>query len=93
VVPNWLAIPILLSFERVVAKSSADNLSQVLMQVLMHQKGLTKKMICTRFMTFGVNGVFTFQGTGLGVTWQISNVWAPHSIGVHYMAHKTNLVV
>jgi hypothetical protein len=24
---------------------------------------------------------------------QITNGWAPHSMGVHYMAHRTNLVV
>jgi hypothetical protein len=50
-------------------------------------------LIGTRFMTFGTDGVSTFQGIRLGVTWQIYNAWAPHSMGVHCMAHKTNLIV
>jgi hypothetical protein len=63
-----LAISIFLSFECVVAKSNVNNLTQALMQALMHQKGFTKKLIGTRFMTFGTDGVSTFQGIRLGVT-------------------------
>ncbi len=44
-------------------------------------------------MTFGVDGVSIFQRTRLGVTLQIFDVQAPHSIGVHCIVHKTNLVV
>jgi hypothetical protein len=42
VVQNWLLIPILLSLEDVVARFSVDNLTQVLIQVLMNQGGLFK---------------------------------------------------
>jgi hypothetical protein len=38
------------------------------MQTLMHQGGFIKELIGCRFMTFGANGVFVFQGTKLGVT-------------------------
>jgi len=44
-------------------------------------------------MTFGTDGVLVFQGTKSSVTWQIFDAWAPHSIGVHCMAHRTNLAV
>jgi hypothetical protein len=44
-------------------------------------------------MTFGADGVSIYQKTRLSVTWHILYAWAPHSIRVHYMAHKTNLVV
>jgi hypothetical protein len=44
-------------------------------------------------MTFGVDGVFVFQGIKLGVTWQIFDGWVPHFMGVHYVAHKTHLGV
>jgi hypothetical protein len=37
-------------------------------------KGVSKKLISSRFMTFGANGVSTFQRIRLGVTWKISNV-------------------
>ncbi len=92
-VQNWLKIPIFLSLDRVVVGLGVDNLIQVLMQVLMHQGGLTKDLICIKFMTFGADGVFVFQATRSSGTWQIFDAWAPHSIGVHCMAHKTNLVV
>jgi hypothetical protein len=38
-----------------------DNLIQVLIQVLMHQRGLTKYLIGIKLMTFGANGVFCFS--------------------------------
>jgi hypothetical protein len=63
------------------------------MQSLMHQRGLTKKLIGIRLMTFRANGVSTFQGTKSGVIRQISDAWAPHSIGVHYMAHRIDLAI
>ncbi len=53
---NWLQIPILFSFEHVVVGSSVDNLTQVLLQSLMNQGGLTKDIISKRLMTFGANG-------------------------------------
>jgi hypothetical protein len=73
--------------------SGADNLTQALMQALMQEGGLAKDLIGKRLMTFGADGVFVFQGTKSSVTKQITNGWAPHSMGVHYMVHKTNLVV
>jgi hypothetical protein len=42
VVQNWLKLPIFLSLECVVVKSNADNLTLILMQALMHQRGLTE---------------------------------------------------
>jgi hypothetical protein len=44
-------------------------------------------------MTFGVDGVFIFQGVKSRLTKQISNGWVLHSMGVHCMVHKTNLVI
>jgi len=46
----------------VVVGSSVDNLTQVLMQTLMNQGGLTKDIIGKKLMTFGANGVYVFQG-------------------------------
>jgi hypothetical protein len=51
-----------------------------------------KKLV--QFVTFFHTWLhFVFQGTRSSVIWQISDVWTPHSIGVHYMAHRTNLEV
>jgi hypothetical protein len=59
----------------------------------MNQGGLTKDMIGTRYMTFGVDGVYVFQGVKSRVTKHIFDGWALHSMGVHCMAYRTNLVV
>ncbi len=40
-----------------VARLGVDNLTQVLMQSLMNQGGLTKDMIGKRLMTFGAIGI------------------------------------
>jgi hypothetical protein len=93
VVQNCLRILILFSFECVVTRLGVDNFTQILMQALMHEGGLMKYLIGKKLMTFSANGVYVFQGIKLGVTQQISNEWAPHSTGVHYMAHRTNLAV
>ncbi len=72
---------------------NVDNLIHVLMQSLMNQGGLTKDMIGKRFMTFGVDGVYVSQVAKSRVTKHIYDGWAFHSMGVHCMAYKTNLVV
>ncbi len=48
--------------------SGVDNLTQVHMQALMHQGGLTKYLICTKLMAFGTDGVSIFQGIRLSGT-------------------------
>jgi hypothetical protein len=48
--------------------SSVDNLTQVLMQTLMNQGGLTKDMISKKLMTFSANGVYVFQGVRSRIT-------------------------
>jgi hypothetical protein len=63
-----LRIPILLSLECAAVGSGANNLTQVLMQALMHERGLTKDLISKRLMAFGAKGVFVFQGTKSSVT-------------------------
>jgi hypothetical protein len=81
VVQNWLQILIFISFECVVLGSSVDNPTQILMQALMHEGGLTKDLVGMKLITFSANGVFVFQSTRLSVTQQISNGWAPHFHG------------
>ncbi len=51
-----------------VVRSGVDNLTQVHMQALMHQGGLTKYLICTKLMAFGLDAVSIFQGIRLGAT-------------------------
>ncbi len=92
-VENWLRIPILFSFEHVVVGLGANNLTQVHMEALMHEGGLTTNLIGKKLTTFGANGVSVFQGVKLGVIQQIFDGWVPHSTKVHCMVHETNLEV
>ncbi len=50
-----------------VVESSVDNLIQVFMQATLMNGGFTKYLIGNMFLTFGVDGVFVFQGIRLGV--------------------------
>jgi hypothetical protein len=63
------------------------------MQALMHEGGLTKDLIGKKLMTFSAYGVSIIQGIRSGVIQQISEGWVSHSMGVHCMAHRTNLIV
>jgi hypothetical protein len=83
---EWKRLPILLNLQRVVNGSIVDNLTYLIIQNLieygrLNEVDITKKLIC-----FGANGVMVFHGVKGGVT-------IPFVSGVHYMAHRTNLVV
>lgn len=49
---------------------------------------MAERMVC-----FGADGVSVFQGLRTGVTMQLKQQHAPFMIGVHCMAHQTNLAV
>ncbi len=51
-----------------VVESSVDNLIQVFMQATLMHEGFTKDLIGNMLLTFGVDGVFVFQGITLDVT-------------------------
>jgi hypothetical protein len=55
--------------------------------------GSPKDQIVQKVICFKVDGVNVFQGTKNGVTKQIHDTYALHSIGVHCMAHCINLAI
>jgi hypothetical protein len=63
------------------------------MEALMIGGGVSRDQIAYKLICFGVDGVNVFQDTNSGITKQIKENYAPHSIGVHCMAHYTNLVM
>ncbi len=81
---NWVRIPILISLDRVVEGSWIDNLAKVMMEGLMINCGLPRDQIAQKLICFRANGVNVFQGTKSGVTKQIRDNYAPHSIGPLY---------
>ncbi len=86
-VQNWVRILIFISLDKVLEGLSSDNLTKVIMEALIIGGGLPRDQIAQKLICFGVDGVNVFQGTKNGVTKHIHDTYAPHSIGVHCMAH------
>jgi hypothetical protein len=42
-------------------------------------------------MCFGADGASVLQGSKNGVTQKLQTGYAPHMLGVHYVAHRSNL--
>jgi hypothetical protein len=63
------------------------------MEALTIDEGFLRDQVAQKLIYFGANGVNVFQGTKNGVTKHIHDTYAFHPIGVHCMAHNTNLVV
>ena len=93
IVRDWKRIHVLLTLERVVEGGIADNLTAVIVNVARAYGGLTEQKIREGLITFGADGVSTFQGAKTGVTVQLVTKHAPFMVGVHCMAHRTNLAV
>ena len=55
--------------------------------------GLSNQKISEGLITFGANGVSTSQGAKSSVKMQLINKHAPFMMGVHWMAHQTNIDV
>ncbi len=72
--------------------SGSLNLTKSIMVVLMKCGGLTREDVAKRLLCFGANGTSIFSQWETRVTRQIKDVWAPFSMGVHCVAHKSNLV-
>jgi len=68
----------------VVEGSWIDNLAKVIMEGFMIDCGLPRDQIAQKLICFKVNGVNVFQGAKSGVTKQIKDNYAPHSIGPLY---------
>jgi hypothetical protein len=66
---------------------------QLITKTLIIKGALNKKYIFRKLISFGANGVIVFQGIKSDVTMQIQEKYAPHMVGVHYIAQHTNLVV
>ncbi len=63
------------------------------MNSMMKGGRLSREELSKKLMCFGANEVNMFQGGKIKVTKQIKDSWAPFSMGVHCVAHYTNLVV
>ncbi len=73
--------------------SRSLNLTKSVMVALMKCGGLTREDVAKRLLCFGANGASIFSQGEISVTRQIKDVWAPFSMGVPCVAHKSNLVI
>jgi hypothetical protein len=89
----WSQMLILLTLQHVVENEIADKFTLMIVQSLMQQRGLIQEKTFKRFVCFGVDGAFVFQGCCIKVITQLKEKYFPYMMGQHYMAHKTNLVV
>ncbi len=93
VVYGWTKVLILICVDRTIDGLGSNNLTQVIMNFMMKGGELSKVKLSKKLVCFGVDGVNVFQGSKIGVTKRIKNSWGPFSMGVHYVAHYTNLIV
>ncbi len=63
------------------------------MNYLMAQGGLKEEEHGSKLVSFGVDGVNTFQGLRPGITFQIQCQYVPFIMSMHYMVHWTNLTI
>jgi hypothetical protein len=55
--------------------------------------GLSQGQITKHLVGLGVDGAFTFQRVKFGIINLMKIKHEPFFIGIHYMAHKTNLAM
>lgn len=93
VVRDWKQIPLSLTLERVVEAGTSIYLTSVIGNAAHAYEGLSKHEIEEGLITFGAYGVSTFPSAKSGITVQLVNKHALFMVGIHYVAHHTNLVV
>ena len=86
-------VPILLSLSCLEGGNGALAVREMIEGMLSHHFGLSPAKVASRLVCFGADGVSVFQGRKNGVTTQMRQHMAPFVIGVHCMAHRTNLAV
>lgn len=90
---DWKRIPLFITLERVVEGGTTNNCTTVIVNVVHVYEGLSNQKIRKGLITFGVDGVSTYQGVKSGFIVKLINKHTPFMVGVYCMAHHTNLVV
>jgi hypothetical protein len=86
-------LPILLSLSRLTKGNSASAVKECIMTSLSWHGGLVDNAVVERLVCFGANGMSVFQGCRSSVMQQLKDQEAQFILGVHCMAHCTNLAV
>jgi hypothetical protein len=86
-------LPILLSLSRLTEGNGASAVKESILTFLSWHRGIVDSLVAERLVCFGTDGVSMFQGCRTGVTQQLKDQDTPFCLGVHCMAHRTNLAV
>ncbi len=83
----------MLLLPQVVDGATSDDIKRILVDVMVLYGYLTQESVASKLITFGTNGVSVFQGVITSVTIQLKDQTTPFMTGMHYMSHRTNLVL
>ena len=86
-------LSILLGLQRLAEGNGAEAVTDAILAHMLHHGGLHAAQIARKLVSFGGDGVSVFQRSRLGVTTRLKHQHAPFMIGVHFLAHRTNLAV
>ncbi len=90
---NWKCVFILLTLEKVEEGATLDNIKGVILDAMGKYGGFTNFDMAFQWICLGCDGDLVFQGIWSKVITQTKEQIAPFLIGVHYVAHRTNLVI
>ena len=94
VMENWDRKPLLLTLQKLDFDGyTFDSLLGVIIGILSHHGKIEADQIATKLISFGVNGISSFQGCKNGVSKQLLENWCLYVLQVHCYGHKFNLVV
>jgi sulfur relay (sulfurtransferase) DsrF/TusC family protein len=85
--------PILLTLEQLVNGVAIDNLKKFIVDNVLQYGGLSKSNLVSKLISFGANGVLVFHNVKNCVTTQLKEKFPPYMLGVHRVAHWTNLAI
>ncbi len=81
-----------MNLKLVIEGGGSNNLTTMLVDSIAIYGGLSEGDLASRLVCFVADGVIVFQGLKTRVTMQFTNKHAPFVTGLHYIAHKCNLV-
>ncbi len=73
--------------------SAISNIKGVILDAMGKYGGLTNFDMASKWICLGCDNDYVFQGIWFGVITQTKEQTTPFLIGVHYVAHRTNLVI
>lgn len=91
VVVNCERVPLYLCMQKFDNSSNANVITEMVIRALHTHGGLSREDIAKKCVCVGCDGASVLQGCRSGVCMQLELSYAPFMVGIHCMAHRTNL--